>query len=354
MGRRKKTEVEQVVSQVEEKVATPRTKTVPRFELISSGSDVFDLVLGGGFPFGKIVNIIGDKSTGKTLLASEVIAQARKKYENTISWNYDDAESGYSFNTQLLYGFEIFHETQESSFTLEEFEMAVDSHLEKMKKEQYFIYILDSLDALTTEEEVERYAKRKKAHAEGKEIAGSYSLEKQKKLSEFFRLLRKKIDEKKCLLIIISQVRANIGVMFGAKYVRTGGKALDFYASQIIWLAETEKHERKGRAVGVTIKAKVTKNKIALPFRECFINLLFDYGVDNVSTNIDFLYDLKTDGGKSKGNERLNWDGALYTPKALIIHLEKNNLEGELTRRVQEKWQGIEEEISQGGWRKKK
>lgn len=368
--------VEQIESRTEESINGEEKESL--FEMASSGSDLFDLVLGGGFPYGKIINIVGDRSTGKTLLSSEVIAQARKRYAELVKWVYDDAESGYSFDSKKLYGFDIFTEDQDSSYTLEEFEVALDVQMDLLRRGERLIYVLDCLDALTSEEEITRYAKRKKQLAaemekeeeesdddssdseeEGspkkeKKVKGTYGMEKQKKLSEFFRLLRKRINDKKCLLIIISQVRTNIGVMFGPKHVRTGGKALDFYASQIIWLAETEKHVKKGRTTGVTIKAKTTKNKVGLPFRECFINILFDYGVDNISTNIDFLYDRRTDAGKEKESKRLNWDGELFTPKALIMHIEKNNLEAELTRRVKEKWDALEDSISQTKWRKKK
>ena len=355
----KKAEEEQVITtvteQIEDTIDSPVTKREPLFEVVPSGSDVFDCVLAGGYPFGRIVNLVGDKSAGKTLLSSEAVAKARKKYGDKLKWYYDDAEVGYAFNSMTLYGFEIFHENQDSgSYTLEEFEASLDAQLDALEEDEYLIYVLDSLDSLTTEEEIALYAKRKKALAEGKDAPGSYNMDKQKKLSSFFRMMRKKIGQKKCLLIITSQVRANIGVMFGAKYVRMGGKALDHYASQIIWLAEAEKNMKKGRAVGVTTKAKTTKNKMGLPFRECFVNILFDYGVDNISTNLDFLYDLKTDAGKSKGNERLNWDGTMYTPKALISHIEKNNLEEELTKRVKDKWNSIEDEISQIKGRKKK
>lgn len=323
----------------------------------STGSDLFDLALGGsGSPFGKIINIIGDKSTGKTLISTEMVAQARKKFKEKIKWYYDDAEAGYSFDSKYMYGFDIFHEDQDSSYTVDDFENSLDVQMDLLEEDEYLIYILDSLDSLASAEELARYERRKAALAKGKDPVeeGTYGTEKAKKMSSFFRILRQKIQKKKCLLIVISQVRQNIGVKFGFKHVRTGGDALNFYASQIIWLAETEKHKRKDRVIGVTVKAMITKNKVGLPFRECFINILFDYGVDNVWTNIDFLYDLKTDMGKSSKAEKLEWDGVKYSPRALITFIEKSNLEEELSKRVKDKWNAIEDSISSRNTRKKR
>ena len=85
--------------QVEEHV---KLKVVaPVVELTSTGSDLLDLVAGGGVPWGKMVNIVGDKSTGKTLLMSELIACAHSKYGERLRWHYDDAEAGYSFNSAV-------------------------------------------------------------------------------------------------------------------------------------------------------------------------------------------------------------------------------------------------------------
>src|SRR5262249_54440053 len=122
-------------------------------------------------------------------------------------------------------------------------------------------YILDSLDALSDEAE--------KARAIDE---GTYAMNKAKQMSALFRRLCQEMAQYNCTLAVISQVRDNIGVTFGDAYTRSGGKALDFYCSQIVWLAQTGKIARtvKGieRIVGVDIKAKVKKNKVGLPFRE--------------------------------------------------------------------------------------
>jgi len=97
----------------------------------------------------------------------------------------------------------------------------------------------------------------------------------------------------------VSQLRDKIGVTFGETKTRSGGKALDFYASQIMWLAEIAKIKRKigdvERVVGVDVKARVKKNKVGLPFRECEYPILFGYGVDDLLAMVSWLYDVKRD-----------------------------------------------------------
>ncbi len=90
---------------------------------VTSGSDIFDLALGGGFPIGKIINIVGDNSTGKTLLSCELIARAKQEYGDKLKWYYDDAETGFSFDTKEMYGFEIMKEECTPSYTVEDFDL---------------------------------------------------------------------------------------------------------------------------------------------------------------------------------------------------------------------------------------
>ena len=339
---------EEIISVASKSVESATESTI----FIPTGCTLLDLILGGGYPVGKIVNIVGDKSSGKTLLAAEAIAKARAMYGDRLKWIYDDAEAGFSFNTKQLYGFEITKEGQ-CSTTIEDFMLRLKSACMDSKDDELLVYVLDSLDSLTSEAELKRQKKRERALEKGEEAdVGTYGLEKQKMLSELFRLLRRDIKDKNCLLIIISQVRSNIGVMFGEKYIRTGGKALDFYASQILWLAEAEKHYKEGRVVGVTIKAKAKKNKISRPFREGFLELLFDYGIDDIATNIQYLYDLKTPAGKTK-SEKLNWDGKPFIMRGLVKHIEKNSFETELRKRVAEKWNQVEDSISSKERKKK-
>ncbi len=344
---RKKNNVSDIAKQVKESKGKSMQSVQPVVEFISTGCTLLDLVLGGGFAKGKIVNLVGDRSTGKTLVALEALALAVRTYGKKLVDRLNDAEGGLSFDTKKMYGFEI-DDSKEPSETIEDFNNDLRSSLEGLKKDQFLFYILDSFDGLSSAAEIKREEERKIAAQKGNDYkGGTYNLEKQKMLGQLFRTQTNRIKTKNALLLIISQVRQNI-TGYGKKYYRTGGKALDHYSSQIIWLAEKEKQEKKGRVTGVTLHVKNDKNKVGLPFRECFINVLFDYGVDNISSNIDFLYDLKTAEGKLKKDtaKELKWGRKEMSRSSLISHIEDNDLEDELAQKVKDKWQAIEDSIA--------
>ena len=325
--------------------AKPKKIKKEKCEWITSGSTVLDLVTGGGWPVGKIINLVGDNSSGKTLIAVEAIANAHKKFGKKLKWVYDDAEAGFSFDSRKMYSIDIIGDTKPSE-TIEEFETNLHHSLEDLKDDEYLIYVLDCLDALSSLAELEFAQERRNAIESDSKIKGTYGMQKQKFLSEFFRLQANRIKEKKCLLIIISQVRTRIALFPGPKYTRSGGKALDFYAAIIVWLAEVEKYKKMNRTTGVCIKVRTTKNKVALPFREAFVDILFDYGLDNVGSNLAYLADAKTDSGKSKKSVSLEFNGETGTVQKMIEYVEKNNLEKELSNAVIEKWKAIDEKIS--------
>lgn len=327
-------------------------KKIEKEELkqLKTGITLLDLVLNGSFPVGTINNIVGDSSSGKTFIALEYIAFLKSIFKNKLKFYYDDCEGGFSFDTKEMYGLEIIPDDQIPSTTVEDMAVNLNTQIKNLKKDETLVYVVDSLDGLSSDAERKRDEERQKAIEQGKEYdKGTYAMEKQKFMSEFFRLRAAEIKHKNVIFLVVSQVRHNIGVMFGEKYVRSGGKALDFYAWSALWLAVAEKIKKKDRIIGVTIKAKTKKIKAKQPFRECYLNLLFDYGIDNVSSNIDFLYDLKTPTGKQKPKAKCEWDGEEYSREKLIEHIEGNDLESELEKRVIEKWNSTEQSISSEG-----
>lgn len=252
-------------------------------DFIRSGCVLLDCVLGGGYPLGRIVNIVGDRSTGKTLLAMEAIANFFRQYPDGRCF-YCEAEAAFDPEYAEALGIPFnkvsFHD---DLHTVEDLFNHLDDLMTlKQGDGSPCLYIIDSLDALSDEAELERGIGD-----------ASYGGAKAKKLSETFRRLTQGLKAANVCLMVISQVRDNIGVAFGEKHTRSGGKALDFYASQVLWLAHTGILKRTvnkvERPVGIKVRAKAKKNKVGLPFRDCDFELIFGYGIDDLKASRDWL-----------------------------------------------------------------
>jgi recombination protein RecA len=267
-------------------------------EFIRTGATVLDCVLGGGWALGRIANIVGDKSTGKTLLAMEAIANFLLHYGGGKA-RYNEAEAAFDPEYADALGIPIDRVNMiDNCKTVEAFYNDVDAFAKGLKKGQPGLYILDSLDGLSDAAEMERDIGE-----------GSFGAAKAKKLSEFFRRKTQELKETRIALIIISQVRDAIGVTFGGKDTRSGGRALDFYCSQTLWLAHTGRLERTvskiKRVTGVKIRAKNSKNKVGLPFRDCNFEITFGFGIEDEKAARDWLVEAGDLSGKGLEGEAL-------------------------------------------------
>jgi recombination protein RecA len=259
-------------------------------DFISSGCSVLDCTLGGGWPLTRIANIIGDESTGKTLLAIEACANFHAKYPKGEMF-YRETEAAFDEPYAEALGMPVdkvqFIEPDEI-VTVEDFYEDLKQCAARIaKREVPGIYILDSLDALSSKDEMER------GFGEG-----TYGVEKAKNLTKLFRMLNTDVAKSSMLLIIVSQTRDRIGAgPFQKKKTRSGGRALDFYASQCLWLSHlnTISATRGGvkRATGIRIKARCEKNKISLPYRSCEFTISFGHGIDAIASGLDFLEEAK-------------------------------------------------------------
>lgn len=345
-------DISDAVKTVEE---TSTGKNTP-VEFLDSGSILINLAASGkgekgGWARGRIVNLVGDGSSGKTLLALELAAAVFYKMKGNVSQNfppvkkiriiYDNAEEVMDFPIAEMYGQEFYDAVEWiHSRTVQAWGRSVGRALMANKPGELVLYITDSLDALTSEEGAERF---QKAAKEDKPEEGTYATEKAAYLSKsFFANISSEMAGKDFTLVIISQVREKIGVMFGEKYYRAGGKALDFYTHQVAWLAVAEKLKRtyKGKEVvyGIRTIAKLKRNKTAKPFREAEVIILFDYGLDDIGSNLAYLYGPK--------KNPLKWDDEEISREELIDRMDKDKaLQRELGQRVESFWQEIEDEV---------
>lgn len=262
-------------------------------DFFSSGATILDLITSKGLPLGRMVNLVGDKSTGKTLLAIEACANFAQSFpEGKI--RYVEAEAAFDVTYASTLGLPIKRlELIEDISTVEELFADLDKFLDSLSVNTPALYVLDSLDALSDAAEQEREFDK-----------ASFGQDKAKKLGKLFRMLIKKLRTKKCCLLIISQIRDNIGVTFGETKQRSGGHSLDFYASVILWLSEIKKFGKtiaeQDYPIGVHIRIKNKKNKLGPPYRVGDVRILFGYGIDDEFSCLDYLAKMKYDAAYLK------------------------------------------------------
>lgn len=313
-----------------------------------------------GWKKGSVVNIIGDTHTGKSMLGFLTLAaSAHDPRLDKFRLIYDDAEAAMAFDIKKLFGkktarrVETMHPDRKPKYsrTVEDFLYGL---LELLDNEIPFVCVEDSLDALTSEADLEYMESTRKAWKKGEDHAGSYGTDKAKKMSELFRNIVDRVEQSDSLLLIISQTRANINPRSFKKKTRSGGNALDFYAAIIMWLAHekvlTAKINKKTHTIGNRTKISISKNKYTgKQGRRLSFETFYDYGVDNIGSCIDWL--LENDiWKKKKGGIQAEFESIdiLGSRKGLIETIERDNLEDELTAVVGEAWMEIEESLKLG------
>lgn len=254
-------------------------------EFFSSGCAALDEILGGGWCLGRTSNVVGDKSAGKTLLAMEALANFLLVFIDGIA-RYAEAEAAFDMPYAAALGMPIdkivFNEDGQPMATVEalydDMEKFMDRHPGVPK-----LYIIDSLDSLSTEEEMEQDFNEK-----------SYGGGKPKAIGQLFRRLIARMEKERMHFMVVSQLRDVLNAQaFQEKKKRSGGKALDFYATWILWIAEIGKIKRTisgiERIVGIDVRGNCKKNKIGLPLRQCDWPVLFGYGIDDMKASVDYL-----------------------------------------------------------------
>lgn len=315
--------------------------------LIPTGCTLLNLALSdtpyGGAGLGRITHIVGDSSAGKTFLGYSMFAECshRKRFDRYALYD-DDVEAANAFDVEKLFGRRTAARVQPPpngcSNTVQDFLLTIKQLLDE---ERPFIYLLDSFDALTSDEDTDKVNELADARRKGIKEKGTYGMQKPKIASQFFRMMKKRLKDTASAVIILSQTRDDINPMTFSTKTHSGGRALKFYASHQLWLAVGKKHKRRNLTVGIDCVAKITKNKMTGKIREVTFPIYYSYGIDDIRTNIDFLL---AEGAATKRGNRIELPcigegGEAYSTDKWIKTIdERRDLQKQLQKAVGRAW----------------
>ena len=266
-------------------------------EFVSTGSSMLDLAISnrpnGGIAVGRITEINGLESSGKSLLGAHILAETQKKGGVAV---YIDTETSVSQEFLEVIGVDFSKMLYLHLETVEDIFEAIDEIVTKVResdKDRLVTILVDSLAAASTKVEMEADFE-KDGWATAKAII----------ISKAMRKITQMIGRQKVALVFTNQLRQKLGVMFGDPWTTSGGKALPFHSSTRIRLKNVGQiKDTKKNTIGIKIRAQVIKNRLGPPLRSADFSLYFDKGIDDFGSWLEVL----------KGHKLIKQAGAWYT-----------------------------------------